>query len=718
MSITAAELLAEVRGDTDQLPADMARAEAIVSRASKGIADAGSAAGHGFGGQFGSAVQQVMPRELGHVIHQLAGPAAAAGVVALGAYLGHAAMEAGRFGAEVRGVQRGFAIMIPEGEQGLERLRAATRGTMTDMALMESASTARIMGVVQGIDQLVEIKEVATARAGAMGRSVEQYFQGMVTAIGTGNQQALRNLGIMLDLGAVYDTHAKSIGVATSELTEQQKVQARLNAILQDETTQAMTAVQKEQGGTLDLYDRLDVSVANFKATLALATDEVVRHSGALGVMADAIEAVDRRVKAEAEFKRAARETNKVIQELTGLREEERQALIDAWEEHVRWVELFPRSTEAIEESERSLRLRTLAIIEGSEATGYGIHMTESQARALLGLAPAQQQNVGLLYAQESAAYAAAAAQDRLTRSISGSAGVLQQLREVDMPGITPADFRAREDARFGLSIVGMTPAQEAAARRARIERGWFAGREVDLLREQSRIKQLELQTERKITREIGSQNTAREKTVDQARDLRRLVEGVLRPTAVTPAHMAQTALGTYLDQWDEHMRRLRATDIAPHDLAEAEHLFYSGQMLDQINWEAVIRDVQRQIEAEAGREQLIQEAMRHVGAAGLGASQFQVAVALGVADYTEVGARQGSQIATGLEQAGVAAKFTETFEQEFQQQEERWVLMGELSVEWFGQGIRQGVTPDFVELLVRVLAPRLEGALAHGRRP
>ena len=114
----------------------------------------------------------------------------------------------------------------------------------------------------------------------------------------------------------------------------------------------------------------------------------------------------------------------------------------------------------------------------------------------------------------------------------------------------------------------------------------------------------------------------------------------------------------------------------------------------------------------------MIQEAMRQVQAAGIGATQSQVAGALGITDFAAMGQEQQQALASGLKAEGLAVSFTDEFEDEFAEQQERWVTMGIMSVEWMAEGIDRGATPEVTHRLINLLVPRVAEALTGGVRP
>lgn len=124
-----------------------------------------------------------------------------------------------------------------------------------------------------------------------------------------------------------------------------------------------------------------------------------------------------------------------------------------------------------------------------------------------------------------------------------------------------------------------------------------------------------------------------------RAREFRSLIESVLQPTQVTDLDMARTRLGTYTDQWDEYVRRIRsaATDansawkhLIPTDVlaqgadavkvwaAETEEAFYSGQLRAEdweqggINWAGFLQDLEKRMQMPGVRRLYVRLCGRH----------------------------------------------------------------------------------------------------------
>ena len=722
---TAAELVAAVRGDTRDLHNDMREAEGIVKRTADNMAKEGSRAGQGFGSELGSGVLGMLPSGL----KMLAGGAAVAGVSALAKQVGRVTMEMGHLGAEVKGVQRGFEVFVPDAENGLERMRAATRGTMSDLALMESASTAHIMGVVKNVDELVMAKEVATARAGAMGKSVEAYFQSMITALGTGNQQAMRNLGIMMDAAAVYDEYAKSVGKSADALTEQEKASARLAAVINDEGTQSLIKMQKEVGGTLDAYDRLSASKTNFRTELGLSTNAILENTGALEAQA------------------------RMYSNMTAMLAEGRERAASYKEAQDAVTASVFLSAEQAKEYDQaigavSLQERRGIVDREQAAQAYRALIDEIQATN-----DAQRAATAAFDESEAVLYAYMAGLDGAAASADGLSSSLGRLGALIMANKGALEFAAED---FGIGIVPTGAqvarsqgARDAAVARQRYERGSMNDpQHLQALRgDLGRLREGSAEYYDKLS-EIHAleQRMARARTTgtrainDQTSAIRSLARAQLGLTQVSREDALRTALGTYEDKPDEYIRRLRSAvqdaesewkhllggrsgDEAELFLMQQERAFTTGAWHEMAEGfdrtEAIQRmvdNVRRELEAQAHMESLLDEVMGHFGG---GVSRKQVAGMMGMPeDHALAGRDAAMGIAQGMESAGVAEKYAETFEREFAEQQERWISMGSLSVKWMAQGVEKGTTPEVVGILLNVLLPKLQGALLGGHRP
>lgn len=160
--------------------------------------------------------------------------AVVAGVTALGGAMvdlanGAAKLETLRnsFDGLAAGVGQSSADM-------LESLRQASRGMISDADLLLSANKAMLLGVADTADEMTALMQIAMQRGAAMGLSTTQAFNDIVTGLGRGSALILDNLGIVVDAEANNEAYAASIGKVASALTEQEKKQALINAVMRE----------------------------------------------------------------------------------------------------------------------------------------------------------------------------------------------------------------------------------------------------------------------------------------------------------------------------------------------------------------------------------------------------------------------------------------------------------------------------------------------------
>lgn len=114
----------------------------------------------------------------------------------------------------------------------LKKLQDASRGTVADADLMTSANKAMALGVGQNTQQVADLLSIARQKGKDFGEDTSQAFNDIVTGLGRLSPRILDNLGIILDENQIYIEYAKSIGVATGKLSDQEKRQALVNELL------------------------------------------------------------------------------------------------------------------------------------------------------------------------------------------------------------------------------------------------------------------------------------------------------------------------------------------------------------------------------------------------------------------------------------------------------------------------------------------------------
>ncbi|WP_371767483.1 DUF4214 domain-containing protein [Massilia sp.] len=106
-------------------------------------------------------------------------------------------------------------------------------------------------------------------------------FDRLVNGVARGNVLILRNIGINVNLQAAYAQMADSLGKSTRELTENERVQARLNAVLERGTDIAGT-----YEAAMDTASKQITSMQRYTEDLKTTLGEVFTETLTIGVMA------------------------------------------------------------------------------------------------------------------------------------------------------------------------------------------------------------------------------------------------------------------------------------------------------------------------------------------------------------------------------------------------------------------------------------------------
>lgn len=106
-------------------------------------------------------------------------------------------------------------------------------------------------------------------------------FERLVNGVARGNVLILRNIGINVNLQAAYQQMAASLGKSTTELTENERVQARLNAVLERGADIAGT-----YEAAMDTASKQITSMKRYTEDLKTTFGEVFNETLTIGVMA------------------------------------------------------------------------------------------------------------------------------------------------------------------------------------------------------------------------------------------------------------------------------------------------------------------------------------------------------------------------------------------------------------------------------------------------
>lgn len=113
-----------------------------------------------------------------------------------------------------------------------ESLVETSKGLVTENELLKSANKAIVeMGL--SANKLGEVLAVARTQTAIMGGDLIQNFEAINQAIATGHTRALRHIGIIVDQDKAYRDYARTLGITVSAMSQEEKQQAVLNAVLE-----------------------------------------------------------------------------------------------------------------------------------------------------------------------------------------------------------------------------------------------------------------------------------------------------------------------------------------------------------------------------------------------------------------------------------------------------------------------------------------------------
>ena len=591
---------------------------------------------------------------------QLAG---VAGFAMLGKQAISMAWDLGELGAQVDRTGTAFNELARQaggsGEEMLDAIRTATRGTVSEMDMMAAANKGILLGLGADAQQWTQLTEVAMFRARAMGLTTSQALADITMGIGRESRLILDNLGIILDMDRVTAEYAETLGKTAAQLTEAERKQAILNDVIRVGQAQI-----QEAGGiaedSAEKFERLKTAWSNWRAAagekMAPITAGVVEE---LTLLLELLQG-----DLPSEFAAVAAAAKVAGKDFEGI------AL--AVTEAAKSTSAFPDKVKLT--AEQLIAIGELAgatdieIIELANTLGIDL------PNAFIAAATAAGRYADYANSTVSASDKARAAADDTADSVYNLAAAYELLYEN-----TAAKAKARitgEDVwSFGDPYElesGMTGALEAIAEQE----------EANAARAEELAEQ--------YTRTWDKAYDAQEQRL---RDLRSTIESALSPTSVTALDMFQTEQGTYTDKWDEAARRAdaiasggfgelqahpdwaAALKIPPEILTANEDVLkeWATTTADQVrnlmrpdllDVDAAVAAVKQSMQDAAAKElsiDLIANAMIAEGAMDPETAKKQVAQALGL-DQTFAGENMGQQMMDGLktsmETSNPAAQF------------------------------------------------------------
>lgn len=117
-------------------------------------------------------------------------------------------------------------------DEMLKAMRKASRWTVADTKLMEAANKAYSLWIVSNVEDMTTMMEIARVKGQAMWRTMEEALDDIVTWLWRWSVQILDNLWIVIKQTEAQEIYAESLWKTVNELTEAEKKQALVNAVV------------------------------------------------------------------------------------------------------------------------------------------------------------------------------------------------------------------------------------------------------------------------------------------------------------------------------------------------------------------------------------------------------------------------------------------------------------------------------------------------------
>jgi hypothetical protein len=118
------------------------------------------------------------------------------------------------------------------GDELKEGLVGAAKGLVDDTEILQAANKAMVeMG--ESAEKLPQIMELARKATAVFGGDLVSNFETINQAIANGQTRMLKHLGLNIDVKKANEEYAASLGITASQLSETDKKQALLNAVLE-----------------------------------------------------------------------------------------------------------------------------------------------------------------------------------------------------------------------------------------------------------------------------------------------------------------------------------------------------------------------------------------------------------------------------------------------------------------------------------------------------
>lgn len=151
------------------------------------------------------------------------------------------ALDFAKAGEEIKAIGIRFEALATQAglipENIAEGISQAVAGTV-DMEEALQAATQALVTLETGTDKIPQLFEVAKKASLLFGGEVTDRFEQITQAVASGSTRMLKSIGLVIDSESVFKKYAATLNVTASELTQAERQQAILNAVLEKGKTQ------------------------------------------------------------------------------------------------------------------------------------------------------------------------------------------------------------------------------------------------------------------------------------------------------------------------------------------------------------------------------------------------------------------------------------------------------------------------------------------------
>ena len=139
----------------------------------------------------------------------------------------------------------------------------------------KQASTSAGLAGTAGLNtqQILGMTSAARDASVALGRNLTDAFDRLTRGIVKGEPEILDEIGVLIRLDKVYKDYADTLGTTSNALTENQKLQARYNAII-DQATQKFGGIGAESG--INEFSRLGAAASDALAGIGTVVNDLL----------------------------------------------------------------------------------------------------------------------------------------------------------------------------------------------------------------------------------------------------------------------------------------------------------------------------------------------------------------------------------------------------------------------------------------------------------